>query len=392
MDTLRLVDYLNIIYRRRRLIAVVTSATFAASIIVSLFLPKVYVSSSSILPPQQESAFRLDSSYQVAANPSGLSGGFLGARSPADVWVGILKSATLRNEVVKKFKLKELYGADTVEDARKELDKRVGIRKSKEEIITVSVEDKGPELAASLANAFMEELDRINKNLVTTSGKRMRIFIEKRLVESRKDLADLENSLKSFQEGNRAVKIDEQSKAIFEAIGTVKGELIAREVELQTLLSYATERNPQVEILRTQVRELGAKLRELEEGGADVGDRRSNVFIPTARIPGVGLKYARLLRDIKVQETLFELLSQQYEMAKIQELKDTPTVQVLDRAFAPEKKTKPRRTFIVLFSTFSGLCLSVFAAFLIEYLEGSGISLKEWVQLGLKEGTGPIRD
>lgn len=197
----------------------------------------------------------------------------------------------------------------------------------------------------------------------------MRSFVEKRLSEGSAELAKVEEAVKGFQEKNGAVKLDDQSKAIIETIGKVKGQLMAKEVELQTFLSFATPNNPQAEILKSQVEELRGSMRELEEGKK--GELRSStgVFIPTTKMPDLALQYARLLRDMKVQETLYTLLTQQYEMARIQEAKDSPTVQALDVAKVPEKKTKPKRGLIVILSTFTAAFFAVFASFFSEYIE-----------------------
>ncbi|MDO8426872.1 MAG: GNVR domain-containing protein, partial [Deltaproteobacteria bacterium] len=259
-------------------------------------------------------------------------------------------------------------GKDTLDETRKKLDKRVSVEETKEEIVTVTVEDEDPHTAAEMANALIEELDKINKGAVMTSGQRMRAFVEKRLIESKEDLSRIERDLKSFQERNKAVKLDDQSKAIIEAIGSVKGQLMAKEVELDILLSYAAPTNPQVQLLKAEVEGLQNKLDELEGGKKGNPGGSSNIFIPTDRIPDLSFQYVRLFRDAKVQETLFELLTQQYEMARIQEAKDSPTVQVLDYATPPDKKSRPKRALIAAFSTISGFFFSLFMAFFVEYL------------------------
>ncbi|MBI4715123.1 MAG: hypothetical protein HY760_04170 [Nitrospirae bacterium] len=223
--------------------------------------------------------------------------------------------------------------------------------------------------AAEMANAFVEELDRINREVVMTSGGRTRVFLDRRIAEAKGELAKAETGVKVFQETNGAIKLDDQSKAIIEAIGTLKGQIIAREVELQTLLSYTTPSNPKAQILKKGVEELNTKLRELESGkGLPAGDSR-DVFIPTAKLPGVGLQYARLLRDVTVQETLYQLLTQQYEVARVQEAKDSPIVQVLDVAKVPEKKAKPKRTLMVAIATAAATGMAIFIAFILEGVE-----------------------
>ncbi len=357
--------YLETVKRHKKLIAAIVGATFILSTIVSLLLPKVYTSTASILPPQQEAT--LGASMIASQIPAGMGGalsGFLGLKSPADLWVGILNSQTVKDEIIKRFDLRVAYGEEKIEDARKALDKKVSVSKTKEEIILVSVDDEDPEVAARMANAFVEELDRINKQVVMSSGKRMRIFIEKRLLEAKDELGRIENEMKTFMETNRAVKLDEQSRVIIEAVGSIKGQLMAKELELQTLLSYAAPTNPQVEILQTQVKQLKEQMRELDEGSG-----QKDLFVPTSNIPRLTARYTTLLRDAKIQETLFELLTQQFEMAKIQESKDSPIIQALDYAKPPEKKSKPKRALIIVTATFASLLLSILLVFSIQGLD-----------------------
>lgn len=369
-DEINLLDYWRVIVKRKKVIGIIVGVAFVASIIYSLLLPKIYASTASIFPPQQEGSMAAGIASQLSGGLGALAGGFLGINTPVDQWVAILKSEAIKDAIIKRFDLMKVFESETMEDARKTLKGMVKVAKAKEGIISVTVEDKDPQRAAAMANAFVEELDRINKGLTTTSGRRMRIFVEGRLKEAKEELTRLEESVRAFQERNRAVKLDDQSKAIIEAIGTVKGQLMAKEVELQTLLSYATPNNPQAELLKTQVEELKGKLRELEEG-KHLPDNPSqkDIFIPTTKIPDLSLQYARLLREAKVQQTLYELLTQQYEMARIQEAKDTPTVQVLDTAEVPEKQSKPRRRQIVMLSTITAAFFGVFAAFFMEYIE-----------------------
>ncbi|MFY9268184.1 MAG: Wzz/FepE/Etk N-terminal domain-containing protein [Candidatus Manganitrophaceae bacterium] len=369
------IDLLNlwrVLVKRKKILALMVGMALVTSLVVSFLLPPAYESTASILPPQQDSSIGSNINMmapmmapQISSGAGGLAGGLLGLKSPADLWVGILRSQTVRDAMIRRFDLSKVYNEKTAEDAREALDDRVKIVKAREEIISITVEDTDPKRAAEMAAAFVEELDRVNKNVTMTSGGRMRSFIEKRLKEANEELLRVEEAVKAFQEKNVAVKLDDQSKAIIGAIGGVKGELMAKEVELQTLLSYATLQNPQVEILKAQIRELKEGLRELEEGKGGGGSSKS-IFIPTARIPDLAIQYTRLLREAKVQETLYALLTQQYEMARIQEAKDSPTVQVLDVAKTPEKKIKPRRVLIV-FS--SGVLAVFFALFIIFFLE-----------------------
>ena len=188
------------------------------------------------MPPQKDSSM---ASAMMGSLPGGLgslAGGFLGMKSPADLWVGILDSQSVRDAVIERFKLKERFEQESIEDTREKLDKAIEIAKSDSEIISISVEDADPEKAAQIANAFVEELDKVNQAVVVTGGKRSRMFLEKRLVIAKADLAEAEDKLRAFQEKNKAIKLDDQARVIIESIGVVKGQLIAKEVEYETLL------------------------------------------------------------------------------------------------------------------------------------------------------------
>ncbi len=369
-DEINLLDYWLVLVKRKLLIGIITVMAFAGSAIYSLTLSNIYVSTASILPPQQEGSMGSGIISQLPGGLGSLAGGFLGISVPSDVWIAILKSETIRDAIINRHNLMRTFKAKNMEDARNTLGSKVNVELSKEGMISISVKDENPEMAATLANAFVEELDKVNKGMVTTAGRRMRVFVEGRLKDVKVDLTKAEETIKTFQERNRAVQLDAQSTAILGAIGSVKGQVMAKEVELQTLLSYATPNNPQAELLKTQVEELKGKLHEMEEG-KKIPDNPllKDIFIPTSKIPNLSLQYARLLRDAKVHQTLYEMLTEQYEMARIQEAKDTPTIQVLDEAKVPQGGVVPKKRRIVMFSTVTAAFFAVFVAFFMEYIE-----------------------
>jgi uncharacterized protein involved in exopolysaccharide biosynthesis len=370
-DEINLCELWGVLVKRKRLIGFIVGITAMVSLIVSLVLPKIYAATTSVLPPQQDTMGMSMGLQQAAGGGlSGSVGGLLGMKTPMDLWVGILKSNAIRDAIINRFELKKRFDVETIEDARLKLNGVVKVLKAKEDILSITVEDESPERAAQIANAFVEELDKVNRGNVMTSGKRTRLFLEKRLREAKEELIKTEVAMKVFQEDSKAVKLDEQSKAIIGAIGKVRGELMAKEVELQTMLSFATPTHPQVQLLQSEVTGLRGQMREMAEGKKNrLPSEQKDIFIPTEKMPDLGLQYARLFRDAKVQETLYGLLTQQYELARIQEAKDSPTVQVLDVAKAPEKKTRPKRSLIVLLSTTTAVFLSVFLVFFLEFLD-----------------------
>jgi len=374
-EDISLFELVSLLLKRKKLIIAVTASTFMVSAIVSLLLPKVYRASASVIPPTQEMPVGIGGSIPGTERTSRFIDAFMGTASPADLWVGILSSNSVKDTIIRRFDLMAAYKANTIEDARERLESRTDIKKSREGIVSVRVEDQDPKLAADVANAYIEELDIINKNMVTTSGGRMRQFIENRLEEARTTLTKAEDVLRQFQEKNNAVSLDAQFQAVIETIGSLKGELLAKEIRLETMLSYNTPGHPEVEVLGSEIEHISQKLSDLEHGVTGTGDEQEadskpprDIFIPTERIPSVTLEYARLLRDAKMQETLYELLSEQYEIARIQEARDTPTVQTLDRASPPTKKVKPRRKLIVAGAVLIGFFFSALLALFLEYV------------------------
>ncbi len=358
----------TLLKRKRVFFAIVLSA-FTVSVIVSVLLPKKYAASASLLQPEESGGAVSLIASQLPKGLSGLAGGALDMKSQADRWMGILNSRTVFDDIISQFDLKTIYEKETMADTRFQLEQATRFRKSREGIISITVEDKNPERAAKLANAFIAALDKINRQIMMTSGGRTRRFIEGRLKEAKTALAKSEEAVKAFQEKNGAVKLDAQSEAIIDAMGAVKGKLMAKEVALKTLLSYATPQNPQVTLLKTEVAELKQSLLTLEKGDANMMNPSKGLFIPTNRLPDLGLQYLRLLRDVKIDETLYSLLTEQYEIARIQEAKDSSTVQILDVATVPEKAVKPKKTLIVISATLLAVFVGFFAVFFLEYLE-----------------------
>jgi len=362
-DEINLLEYFSVLSKRKRFIGALTVGVFVLSIVGSLLLPDRFAATARVMQGAQDNSMKVS---MMAALPDGLgsaAGGLFG-KSSTDAWVGILESNSVRDGIIKRFGLREAYGKDTIEDTRKELGGNISVVNTKEDVVVITVEDEDPKKAAAMANAFVEELDRINRDAVMTSGKSTRLFVEKRLVETKGELTRIEDGIRAFQMANKALKLDDQSAAIIESFGDLRGRLAAKEVELQVLRSYATDSNPQMQTIKAEIGGLRRQLTDAQEGTL------SDTFIPTNRIPDLSLQYARLLRDAKVQETLFELLTQQYELARIQEAKDSPTIQVLDLATVPEKKSGPKRGLIVVLAAFSALVLTSIWAFIAEYLAG----------------------
>jgi uncharacterized protein involved in exopolysaccharide biosynthesis len=310
---------------------------------VTFFIPNSYVGRAVLMPPQQQQSSVAAMLGQLNAIP-GVSGANLGLKNPNDLYVGILGSRTIADALIARFGLAALYDQSTQVDARAILDEHSDFLSGKDGLIVVEVVDRDPKRAADMANAYVEELEKLMSTLAITEAGQRRLFFEKQLTQAKDDLARAETSLKATQEKTGLVQIDEQGKAMIEAVATLRAQIVAREVEMASLQSYATESNPEMVKAQQELAGLRAQLRKLERGGGNAGD----VFMPTGKIPSAGLEYVRKFREVKYAETIFELMAKQYELAKVDESRDSASVQVVDRAVASDKKSGPRRGLICL--------------------------------------------
>jgi len=367
-DEINLLEYLHVLAKRWRMILKVCAATFVISCVVALLLPNIYISTARLLPPQKESG-SLSGMLGGLGDLASLAGVSVGGGGSGDLFVGMLKSRTISDVVIDTYDLMKVYGLEYRVKAYAALAKHVNIGLGKDDgIIFISVEDEDPLRAAQIANTYVAELKKLNVRFNLATAGRERLFLENRLDVVTTDLSNAEEALREFQEKNKTIKIDAQAAAIIEAIAQLKGDLAAKEVELGALQSYQTEQNPQIKTLREVIAKIKDQIRKLETS-SDGQKVSGDIFLPTSDMPSLGLAYARLMRDFKVQETLFEILTRQLEMAKISEAKNVSTIQVLDEAVPADKKSKPKRSLIVLLGTFVAGFISVLWAFICEYSE-----------------------
>jgi uncharacterized protein involved in exopolysaccharide biosynthesis len=291
----------------------------------------------------------------------GLAGDLLGVQSSGALFVGILNSETVQDALIKSFELKTVYHDSKAEDARKDLTEHSDISEDRKSgIIVIAVTDHDPKRAAAMAQSYVSELDRLVAQVGTSSARRERMFLEERLDSVKVELDTAAKNFSDFASKNSAIDIPEQGKAMVEAAATLQGQLIATQSELEGVKQIYTESNVRVRSAEARVNELNKKLNEL--GGAGTGANASGVaaLYPSIRqLPILGVTYADLYRQSKIEETVYELLTQQYEMAKVEEAKEIPTVRVLDPATVPTKKSFPPRTVIVILGTMLGMILSL---------------------------------
>jgi len=366
--------YLNIVIKWRKMVIRNVIVVTVLAIIISLLLRPKFTATTTILPPSNEEGALVGLtgilSSQAAFGASLSRLGF-GLSRPSDLYAAILRSGRIRSEIINRFDLKKRFKAKTMYDAFKALNKITKINVTAEGIIEVSVTHQDKYLATDMANGFIEELDKFNTQTRMTMGKRYRIFLENRLRQTAKELAEAEDSLKAFKERHRTVALDEEMKSAIEIIAKLKSEQVIREIQRGAFASADDENNPYILNLDQQIKAIEKQLSAIEFG---VKTKNRNEFgagfsVPFSQLPQLSLELARLTRNFKVQEAIYELLTQNFEQAKLLELRDTPTVQILDVAAPPEKKSWPKRTLIVIFAFVLSFAFSVLLAFVLEYNE-----------------------
>jgi capsule polysaccharide export protein KpsE/RkpR len=360
-----LIAKLRLLWNRRQSVLRLTVIGLALSTAIAFVIPKRFRSTTRLMPPDQ-----LDLSTQMLAAATSKAGAGLGAaassllglKSTGELFVGILGSRTVQDDIINKFDLGKLYRDHLLEDAREDLIKNTTISEDRKSgIITIQVTDKSPQRAAAMAQEYVEELNRVVTQLNTSSAHREREFLEERLGEVKQDLESAEKGFSEFASKNTAIDIQAQGKAMIEAAAALEGESITAQTELRGLKQIYTDNNIRVRTTQARVDELQRQLQKMGGKSGSVTDANSqddgSMYPSIRKLPLLGVSYADLYRNTKVQEAVFETLTQEYELAKVEEAKETPSVKAIDPPDVPSKKSYPHRLWIILGgAAFSCLC------------------------------------
>ena len=343
--------------KHKKKVAAVTLAAAVLSVAVSLVLPPSYQASTKLLPPQQSqsSASLLMSQLGGLASAAGVGGGL---KNPNDLYIGILQSRTLADRIISQFNLKKVYGTESQETARKRLEADTKIAGGKEGLITIEVEAADKKLVAPLANAYVSQLFELMKTLAVTDASQRRLFYERQLATARDNLAKAETVLKRTMDAEGMVSVDTESRGILETVARLRAQASAKEIQLTAMRAFLTPANPEYRRAEEELSGMRAELAKLENGRGNPAEDADKAG---------GLKNISLLRELKYQQTLYETLAKQYEVARLDEAKDPPMIQVLDPAVEPERKAKPRRAMIVALSTALALLAAVCWAIFTEW-------------------------
>lgn len=348
------------------------------STIIALLVPNRYTATTRLMPPESQggsSIAMLSAVISKTAAPGlgGLASDLLGSKSSGALYMEALHSRTVEDRVVNRYDLRRVYWVRYMEDARKYLDDNTSVSEDRKSgVITVMVTDRNRQRSAALAQAYVEELNRLMNEVSTSSARRERIFIEGRLATVKQDLHRAAEEFSQFASQNTTLDISSQTKAMVEAGADLQGRLMAAQSELEGLETIYTANNVRVRSLRARVDELRHQLNEMAggnptavpaanpaavpgspaSGGQVASNQLSDMIYPSIRkLPLLGVRWAELYQQTKVQETVYQLLTQEYEMAKIQEAKEIPTIKVMDEAAIPERKSFPPRLGFMILGT-----------------------------------------
>lgn len=320
--------------------------------IVVLIIRPYYTAQASFLPPNSMSTGATSALLGQLGALSMAGGALGGLKDPARIYVGILESRTVADDLIKQFDLTKVYKAKRRSQTEKILRSKTNIILGKDSIIDISVTDTDPKRAAAMANAYLAMLHSLNDRIAFTEAGQKRIFFEQQLEKEKNSLADAEVELARTQEESGLIQPGGQLRVQIEAIAQIQAQIASREVDLAAMSQAATEQNPTVIRLRTEIEGLKAQLKKLESSGVKGGP--GNVQIPTAKVPALALTYIRKARDVKYHEALYELLLKQYEAAKLDESRSAPLMQVVDYAVVPDAKSGPKRILLTLLAAFLG--------------------------------------
>ena len=359
-DEISLLDLLLVLAKNKRLIIGIPAVCGLIAVGVALMMTPIFTSKAVIMPPQQQSAGALAALGDLAGL-AGISGG--GAlKNPSDLYVAMLETRPIQDALIDRFNLVSRYDEEFRQDARNALSQASVIKADKKSgLISIEVDDEDPKVAANMATAYVEELQKMTNSLAISEAARRRLFFEKQLEQAKENLKNAEVALRSTQEKTRIVSPQGQITAIFTAIAQLRGAISAKEVEINALKTFATAQNPDLKVAQQELAALRSQLDRLQrEHPSEAGD----YMVPSGRLAAGGIAFVQATREVKYYETIFELLAKQFELAKIDEAKESTLIQVIEKAIPAEKKSKPKRLLIVILSVISGLIFSILLIFI----------------------------
>ena len=366
-----LLDILVLLLERKRFIVRFVLGAAVLATVVALVLPVQYEAKIVLLPPAQNSSMSSALLGQLGnlASLASLAGGSLGIKNPADMYVSFLSSRTVEDAMIQRFGLMKEYHEKRMSDTRKAFERRTtAVAGTKDGLIRISVEDRDPKRAAELANGYVEEFRRLSATLAITEAARRRLFFEQQVQQAKDKLTEAEEAMTKTEQSTGVLQIDSQARSLIESAAILRAEVVAKQVQIEGMRSFATDNNPTVVLAK---QELAALQSQLEHVAGSHNDTGSDINLSKGRVTQSGMEYLRRFRDLRYQEAVFELLAKEFEIAKLDEAREGSIIQVVDAAVPPDKKSSPHRLLIVLASTVLAFFVAVFWVWMRKRLDAA---------------------
>lgn len=370
----KLVNYLSVIVKWRKLIVLNTLIITVLVMALSFVIPRRFTATAQLLPPSDEGDMFGLTSILGGGLSSSLSklrvGGLGGAPTASELMAGILVSRSIMDRVAEQCSIAYYYRIKPTktEEVRKQLKGMTKIGVGDEGIVRIAVEAKTPYLAAKIANAYIAELDSFLRTSNISRGRNMRVFLERRLAEAESTLAVVQESLKVYQARHKIVAVDDETRAAIDAYARLKSQAYLKEAELEAVRGVASDDNPYFLSLQRETKAFEDQLRRLEQGNGKSGFG-VGFAVAFAHLPEVSAEFARRYLNYRIQEETYLMLSQQLEYAKILEARDAPTLTILDYAVPPQRHSSPKRSVLTIAAFVFSLLAGMMLAFTIEYFE-----------------------
>ena len=373
-EEVSVIDVMIMLAKNKKLIMGVPLAAAVIALGLSFVIAPVYRATATILPPQQSQGGGAALLAQLGG-AGGLVAGAAGIKNPNDMYIGLLQSRRVGDALIKQFDLMKAYDTESFEKARKTLGMNTSIVSGKDTLITITVEDGDKQRVAGIANAYVGELTKLTQLLAVTEAGQRRLFYEKQLDQAKNNLTAAEFELKKALDTRGVISVDSASRALVETTARLRAQVSAKEIQFNALKAFVTPNNQEYKVVQEELSSLRNELGKLENGREGV---------PGKNTGQAGIENMKLLRDVKYNQALYELLSKQYELARLDEAHDAPVVQILDAATPPEKKTRPQPLLLAIAAAAIALFLAmafVFSREMKERVLHRGPAQGKWLEL-----------
>ena len=364
-EDLTFLDILIIITQRKKLVGKVTAICAAIALILAFALPQSYTATVIILPPQGNTSMSSMLANQLSGMSnavSGMAGSMLGMKNLNDMYVSMLKSRSVEDAVIQRYGLQTEYRKAYLVDTRKVLERHTKIDgSSKDGLIRLTFSNRNPNRAAEVANGYVEQFRNLSQHLAITEASQRRVVFENQLEKTKVDLENADEALKRTQLSTGMVQVDGQARAMIDSAARLRAQIVAKEVQIEAMRSYAGDENPALTQAQTELDGLRAQFNKLV---GSKGGSTDDVFLPKGEVPQAGLEYVRRLRDVKYYEAIFDVLAKQLELAKLDEAREGAFIQVVDPAMPPEEKSFPKRGLFTLAGLAGGFTFGIMLALL----------------------------